>query len=56
MKWLINEAFLTPSVEQLLRLQAVSWASKTIERANASVACRLWSAARNSGDLVVFPS
>ena len=31
MKWLINEAFLTPSVEQPLRLQAVSWASKTIE-------------------------
>ena len=30
MKWLINKAFLTPSVEQPLRLQADSWASKTI--------------------------
>ena len=30
MKWLINKAFLMPSVEQLLRLQADSWTSKTI--------------------------
>ena len=32
MEWLINKAFLTPSVEQLLRLQADSWTSKTIRR------------------------
>ena len=30
MKWLINKAFLMPSVEQLLRRQADSWTSKTI--------------------------
>ena len=30
MKWLINKAFLTPSVEQLLSRQVNSWTSKTI--------------------------
>ena len=30
MKWLINKAFLTPSVEQLLRLQAELLRTKTI--------------------------
>ena len=30
MKWLINKAFLTPSVEQLLGHQIDSWISKTV--------------------------
>ena len=30
MKWLINKALLTPSVEQLLGRQIDSWTSKTI--------------------------
>ena len=41
MKWLINKAFLTPSVEQLLRLQADSWTSKTIQRASEWGCCLL---------------
>ena len=32
MKWLINKAFLTPSVEQLLEHQADSWTSKTMAK------------------------
>ena len=30
MKWLINKAFLMPSVEQLLSRQTDSWTSKTM--------------------------
>ena len=34
MKWLINEAFLTPFVDQLLGRQIDSWTSKIVRTVN----------------------